>query len=142
MTTTPSITELAEQLDKVLIAHNAADERAIAAYRSGDQQQSDAHSAEMLRLEKEERALRRMICSSRARTNDEAISQALVAMQWVQLIAEGTSGRKRAGQASMALLSALSVLIDLTDKPIPKTFRRRYFDIRARRLIVEKGGAA
>jgi hypothetical protein len=143
MPTTPSVTELVEQLDKTMVAYNQADKRSIAAYQSKDQQQDDAQHAEMDRLDKVERALQRAICASRATTKAEAIMQAIVASHLVRCVEEG-SRRKLAGHAFTGLLSAISVLIDdLSEMPIATTVRRRYFDTPAKwRLTKTAGGEA
>jgi hypothetical protein len=141
MTTKPSITALAEQLDKTLVAHNQADERAIAAYRAKDETHRDAEHDEMERLDKVERALQRAVCASRAATRDEAIIQAIVASHMVRLVEEG-SRRKLARHAFMGLLSAISVLNDLSEMPIATTVRRLYFDTPAKRRLAKIGGAA
>jgi hypothetical protein len=140
MTTKPTILELAEQLDKTLIAHNEADKGTIAAYHSEDQQKNDALHGEMENLEKVERALRRSICAARATTHDEAIVQAIIASHLIRLVAEGHR-RKHARHAFAGLLSAISVLIG-SERPIAATVRRRYFDVPAKQFLQIAGDAA
>jgi hypothetical protein len=133
-----SITELAEQLDEALVAYNQADERSVAACHSKEDQAP--HDAEMLRLAKLERALRRIICSTRARGRDEAVLQAIVAVQMVALVAEGTAPKKNCVRARDALLSAISVLIDQPERtPIGEVLRRQYFDTPAKRSKIAGG---
>jgi hypothetical protein len=131
-----SIAELAEQLDKAMVDHNQADRRSLAAYQAKEDQAP--HDAEMSRLDKVQRALIREICGSTPRTKHDAITQAIVALHQVQLVAEGAK-RRRAEEASAGLASAISGLIDLSEKPIAATVRNRYFD----RLVNRRcGGAA
>jgi hypothetical protein len=130
MTTNPNltITELVDQLGKAIIAHDEADERSIVAFHEKDEPVHDAQDAEMRRLRRAERDLRRQICATRARTRDEAILQAIVATYLVVMVAEGTEKRKSAARAEEALLSAISVLIEPTGLAIGSIVRSRYFD--------------
>jgi hypothetical protein len=142
MTTNPnlSITELVGQLDKAIIAYDEADSRAIVASHVKDQPAHDAYDAEMRRLWKFERELRRQICATRARNRDEAILQAIVAAYLIVLVAEGTEAkRKTAARAEEALLSAIAVLIEPTGLAIGPIVRSRYFDISVRNAATWQG---
>lgn len=130
-----SIAELAEQLDKALIDHNQADIRSISAYQTKEDEAP--HHAEMERLAKVQRALIRDICGSNPGTKHEAITQAIVALHSVRIVAEGAL-RKRAREAVAGLTSAISYLIDLSERPVPAKLRSRYFDV----LVSQSRGGA
>jgi hypothetical protein len=105
-----------------------------------DQQQDDAQEAEMRRLEKIERDLRRAICASRPTSRDGAIVQAIVASYLVRLVAEGAR-RKHLAHAHRGLISAISALISPETPPIAQTMHRQYFEMAVKHLAAE-GGAA
>src|SRR5688572_27256938 len=104
-----AIAELAAELDKTIAEHSQADHAAIAAYHAKDDRAHEQAEAEMIRLDKLEIALMKAIASGRAANRDEAITQAIVAMECTLRVTEGGK-RKYARYALHALASAISTL--------------------------------
>lgn len=134
--TTPriaSIAELAAELDKAITEHTQADEASIAAYHAKDDRAHEQAEAEMSRFDKQEILLMKAISRGRATNRDEAIMQAIVAMEWTLRVSEGQQ-RKYARHALRGLASAISTLApDMA--AVPPNIKRRYFGVWAKRLL-------
>ncbi|HUI35814.1 MAG TPA: hypothetical protein VLX67_09845, partial [Stellaceae bacterium] len=123
----PTITELATRLEDVLIAHDRADTRAIAAYQANHDIEHLRWDQEQSRLITECRSLARTILGTPARTILEAATQLTVALGPLDEVATGAGGkRKKARRVFEALESALNVLVEMPDVAVPGVIQRHY----------------
>jgi hypothetical protein len=125
MTTKPTITELARQFEEVLIAHDQADEAAVAAFHDEDQREHQRLERETDRHMKAWDALARAILETPAQTVTEAVTQLTVALGPLDLISTGSGGKRKKGtRAFGALNSALNVLRDQPGVAVPEHIQR------------------
>src|SRR5262245_14592828 len=84
-----SIAELASELDKTIALHTEADCAQIAAYHDKNEIEHERAGCEMARLDKADLMLIKAICRGRATTRDEAVIQAIMAMNLAKRVSEG-----------------------------------------------------
>jgi hypothetical protein len=114
------IAELTRRLAETVDAYNLADEQAVAAGRARDIEQEGSHDAEMRRLGKIERKLKRKICKGHPRSADEALMQLVVAAELLDLVVHAGGGRGRCGApAETAVRSALRFLVPSIGAKLP-----------------------